>query len=87
MEAVRAGPSDTESRPRNRPPEDPVQAETMKCVLWSLLCCASLLMADVLATYHLSAGDAQLIAAQSYAQSRNNGRPPLRTLNPASKCH
>ncbi|XP_030260328.1 matrilin-3a isoform X1 [Sparus aurata] len=55
----------------------------MKCVLWSLLCCTSLLLADVLATYHLSAGDAQLIAAQSYAQSRNNGRPPFRTLNPA----
>ncbi|XP_051265442.1 matrilin-3a isoform X2 [Dicentrarchus labrax] len=51
--------------------------------LWSLLYCASLLLSDAQATYHLSAGDPQLIAAQSYAQTRNNGRPPIRTLNPA----
>ncbi|XP_074930208.1 LOW QUALITY PROTEIN: matrilin-3 [Cottoperca gobio] len=56
----------------------------MKSFLWSLLSCASLLLVDVLATYHLSAGDPQLIAAQSYAQTRVNGRPPFRTLNPAS---
>ncbi|KAI3364226.1 hypothetical protein L3Q82_011031 [Scortum barcoo] len=55
----------------------------MKSLLWSVLYCASLLLSDVLATYHLSAGDPQLIAAQSYAQTRNNGRPPVRTLNPA----
>ncbi|XP_018550479.1 matrilin-3a [Lates calcarifer] len=56
----------------------------MKSLLWSLLYCASLLLSDVLGTYHhLSAGDPQLIAAQSYAQTRNNGRPPQRTLNPA----
>uniref|UniRef100_A0A8C3ATZ3 Matrilin 3a n=1 Tax=Cyclopterus lumpus TaxID=8103 RepID=A0A8C3ATZ3_CYCLU len=52
----------------------------MKSFLCSLL---SLLLSDVLATYHLSAGDPQLIAAQSYAQTRNNGRAPFRTLNPA----
>lgn len=57
----------------------------MKSVLCSLLSCASLLLSDVLATYHLSVGDPQLISTQSFAQSRNNGRPPLRTLNPASK--
>ncbi|XP_049914859.1 matrilin-3a isoform X2 [Epinephelus moara] len=55
----------------------------MKSVLCSLLSCASLLLSDVLATYHLSVGDPQLISAQSFAQSRTNGRPPLRTLNPA----
>nr|XP_043904552.1 matrilin-3a isoform X2 [Solea senegalensis] len=56
----------------------------MKTSLWSLLCCSSLLLADVLATYHLTSGDPQqLIAAQSFAQSRDNGRPPFRTLNPA----
>lgn len=62
-----------------------LRAGTMKSLLWSLLCCASLLLSDVLATYHLSAGDPQLIAAQSFAQTRNNGRPPIRTLNPASE--
>ncbi|TNN45209.1 Matrilin-3 [Liparis tanakae] len=56
----------------------------MKSFLCSLF---SLLLADVLATYHLSAGDPQLIAAQSYAQTRNNGRPPFRTLNPAKTYH
>ncbi|XP_078131094.1 matrilin-3a isoform X2 [Sander vitreus] len=55
----------------------------MKSFLWSLLFCASLLLSDVLATYQLNAGDPQLIAAQSYAQTRNNGRPPLRTLDPS----
>ncbi|XP_075869671.1 matrilin-3a isoform X6 [Nelusetta ayraudi] len=58
----------------------------VKCLLRSLLlyCSALLLPAThVRATYHLGAGDPQLIAAQSYAQTRNNGRPPMRTLNPA----
>ncbi|XP_034435111.1 matrilin-3a [Hippoglossus hippoglossus] len=55
----------------------------MKYSLWSLLFCTSLLLSDVLATYHLSAVDPQVVAAQSYAQTRNNGRPPTRTLNPA----
>ncbi|CAB1445161.1 unnamed protein product [Pleuronectes platessa] len=55
----------------------------MKSSLWSLLFCTSLLLSDVLATYHLSAVDPQVVAAQSYAQTRNNGRPPTRTLNPA----
>ncbi|XP_069370805.1 matrilin-3a isoform X1 [Paralichthys olivaceus] len=55
----------------------------MKSSLWSLLICTSLLLSDVLATYHLSAVDPQVIAAQSYAQTRNNGRPLTRTLNPA----
>ncbi|XP_051816772.1 matrilin-3a isoform X2 [Acanthochromis polyacanthus] len=49
----------------------------MKSALWSLLLCAALLRSGVQATYPLSAGDPQLIAAQS----RNNGRPPPRTLN------
>ncbi|XP_055362084.1 matrilin-3a [Betta splendens] len=55
----------------------------MKALSRSLLLCASLLLADVLATYHLGARDPQLIAAQSYAQTRNNGRPPHRTLSPS----
>ncbi|XP_035473248.1 matrilin-3a isoform X3 [Scophthalmus maximus] len=55
----------------------------MKSSPWGLLCCASLLLSDVLGTYHLGAGDPQLLAAQSFAQTRSNGRPPLRTLNPA----
>ncbi|XP_047430204.1 matrilin-3a isoform X1 [Mugil cephalus] len=59
----------------------------MKSSFCSLLCSAALLLSDVLATYHqhhhLSPGDPRLIAAQSYAQTRNNGRPPTRTLNPA----
>ncbi|XP_023134942.3 matrilin-3a isoform X1 [Amphiprion ocellaris] len=55
--------------------------DRMKSALWSLLLCAALLRSGVQATFPLSAGDPQLIAAQSYAQSRNNGRPPLRTLN------
>ncbi|TKS75529.1 Matrilin-3 Precursor [Collichthys lucidus] len=48
-----------------------------------LLCCSALLLSDVLATYHHSALDPHMIAAQSYAQTRNNGRPPTKTLNPA----
>lgn len=72
MEAIR--------RTCQRAPED-----TMERSLWSALCCASLLLAGVRATYHLGTGDPQLIAAQSYAQTRNNGRPPIRTLNPASE--
>lgn len=62
-------------------------SDTMRCLLRSLLCCAALLLSGVRATYHLGAGQQQLIAAQSYAQTRNNGRPPMRTLNPASKFH
>ncbi|XP_054475062.1 matrilin-3a [Anoplopoma fimbria] len=52
----------------------------MKSFLWSVL---SLLLSDVLATYHLDAVDPHTVAAQSYAQTRNIGRPPFRTLNPA----
>ncbi|KAM9840235.1 matrilin-3a [Aulostomus maculatus] len=56
----------------------------MKSSVWSFLCSASLLLCDVLATYHLGAGDApHLITSQSLAQTRNNGRPPARALNPA----
>lgn len=63
------------------------RSDTMRCLLRSLLCCAALLLSGVRATYHPGAGEPQLIAAQSYAQTRNNGRPPMRTLNPASKFH
>ena len=96
VEAVSQTPAELSRTLRNResrqgtdrPPEDPLQADTMKSLLWSLLCCASLLLSDVQATYHhLSAVDPQVIAAQSYAQTRNNGRPPHRTLNPASKSY
>ncbi|XP_063352176.1 matrilin-3a [Pelmatolapia mariae] len=55
----------------------------MKAFHWILLYCAAPLLSDVQATYHLMAGDPELMAAQSYAQTRNNVRPPLRTLNPA----
>ncbi|XP_042076292.1 matrilin-3a isoform X4 [Haplochromis burtoni] len=55
----------------------------MKAFHWILLYCAAPLLSDVQGTYHLMAGDPELMAAQSYAQTRNNGRPPLRTLNPA----
>lgn len=71
-----------EERAAVRPPGGLHMQIRMKSFLCSLF---SLLLADVLATYHLSAGDPQLIAAQSYAQTRSNGRPPFRTLNPASK--
>uniref|UniRef100_A0A1A7XFC5 Matrilin 3a n=1 Tax=Iconisemion striatum TaxID=60296 RepID=A0A1A7XFC5_9TELE len=55
----------------------------MKLLFQSLLLCALLLLSDVAqATYHLGAGDPQLLAAQSHAQTRLNGRPPLRTLHP-----
>nr|XP_040016561.1 matrilin-3a isoform X1 [Gasterosteus aculeatus aculeatus] len=55
----------------------------MKPFLWSVLSLLLLLLlSDVLATYHLGVGDPQRIAAQSYAQTRTNGRPPFRTLNP-----
>lgn len=50
-----------------------------------LLLAAAALLPGARATFHLSRGDPQLVAAQSYAQSRNNARPPVRTLNPASK--
>lgn len=65
--------------------------DKMKSFPWSLLYCASLLLSDALGTYHHQlqqhhgAGDPHLIAAQSYAQTRNNGRPPQRTLNPSSR--
>lgn len=50
----------------------------MRCVVRSLLgCCALLLLAEVRATYPHR--DLQLAAAQT------RGRPPHRTLNPASK--
>uniref|UniRef100_A0A668UPR7 VWFA domain-containing protein n=1 Tax=Oreochromis aureus TaxID=47969 RepID=A0A668UPR7_OREAU len=55
----------------------------MKAFHWILLYCTAPLLSDVQATYHLMAGDPELMAAQSYAQTRNNGRPLLRTLNPA----
>lgn len=54
-----------------------------------LLVAAAALLSGVRATFHLSPGEPQLGAAQSHAQShaqsRNNARPPIRTLNPASK--
>lgn len=50
-----------------------------------LLVAAAALLSGARATYRLRPGDPQLFAAQSYAQSRNSGRPPIRTLNPASK--
>ncbi|XP_071775224.1 matrilin-3a isoform X1 [Centroberyx gerrardi] len=53
----------------------------MKSLFWSLFYCASLLLSDVLATYHLSGVDP--VSAQSFAQTRNIARPPHRTLNPA----
>ncbi|MEQ2306589.1 hypothetical protein AMECASPLE_009730 [Ameca splendens] len=57
----------------------------MKPFLWSLLCCVLQLFSDVAhATYHLRAGDSELITAQSYAQTRHNGQPKLRTLNPTN---
>lgn len=52
-------------------------------MLWKLL--LLVLLAEVRATYNLNPVDPQVVAAQSYAQTRNNARPPLRTLNPASK--
>ncbi|KAF7230709.1 matrilin-3-like [Nothobranchius furzeri] len=56
----------------------------MKPFLQSLLLCSLLLFSDVAqATYHLGAVDPHLTAAQSHAQTRLNGRPPFRSLNPA----
>ncbi|KAM3861057.1 matrilin-3a [Diretmus argenteus] len=49
----------------------------MKPFLWSIFCCGSLLVTDVLATYRLGGTD------QSHAQTRNIARPPHKTLNPA----
>lgn len=58
----------------------------MKPFPCSFLFCVSLLFSDVAhATYHLKAGDHQLKTAQSYAQTRHNAQPVLRTLNIASK--
>ncbi|XP_013871152.1 matrilin-3a isoform X1 [Austrofundulus limnaeus] len=54
----------------------------MKRFLQSLVFSALLLCDVTRATYLLGAGDPHLISAQSYAQTRHNGRPPLRTLNP-----
>ncbi|XP_017157820.1 matrilin-3a isoform X4 [Poecilia reticulata] len=57
----------------------------MKPFPCSLLFCVSLLFSDVAhATYHLKAGDSRLKTAQSYAQTRHNAQPVLRTLNPAN---
>ncbi|XP_070399668.1 matrilin-3a isoform X5 [Nothobranchius furzeri] len=57
----------------------------MKPFLQSLLLCSLLLFSDVAqATYHLGAVDPHLTAAQSHAQTRLNGRPPFRSLNPAN---
>ncbi|XP_008311276.1 matrilin-3a [Cynoglossus semilaevis] len=53
------------------------------CAPLMLLLLMLLMLNDVLATYHLSAVNPELITAQSLAQSRNNGRAPIRTLNPA----
>ncbi|KAJ0026591.1 hypothetical protein NQD34_017591, partial [Periophthalmus magnuspinnatus] len=56
----------------------------MTRVLVGLVYSACLLFWDVVATYtHVGALEPHAIAAQSYAQSRHNGRPPARTLNPA----
>ncbi|XP_015225241.1 PREDICTED: matrilin-3-like isoform X1 [Cyprinodon variegatus] len=56
----------------------------MNPFMWSLLYFVLLLFSEVAhATYHLRAGDPQLITAQSYAQTRQNGQPMFRTLNPA----
>lgn len=57
----------------------------MNPFLWNLLYCVLLLFSDALATYHLRAGNPHLITAQSYAQTRHNSQPILRTLNPTSK--
>lgn len=67
--------------------EGPLRAGEMLRKL--LLVAAVALLSGARATFHLSPGDPQLGAAhshaQSHAQSRNNARPPIRTLNPASK--
>uniref|UniRef100_A0AAV2KE14 VWFA domain-containing protein n=1 Tax=Knipowitschia caucasica TaxID=637954 RepID=A0AAV2KE14_KNICA len=56
----------------------------MARVLVGLLYFCSLLICDAWATYTLmDTVETHNIATQSYAQSRNNGRPPHRTLNPA----
>ncbi|KAI4890086.1 hypothetical protein NFI96_022761, partial [Prochilodus magdalenae] len=59
--------------------------DTMKSFFGVFLCCLSVLLADISATYN----DPTQILAQSYAQRRNygsppNARPPQRTLNPAA---
>lgn len=70
---------------RGQTTEGALHTERMKAFHWIVLYCAAPLLSDVQGTYHLMAGDPELMAAQSYAQTRNNGHPPLRTLNPASK--
>ncbi|XP_068198380.1 matrilin-3a isoform X2 [Antennarius striatus] len=57
----------------------------MKPSVGSLMSGAALLLllSGVRATFHLHGGDPHLMAAQSHAQTRHNGRPPARTLNPA----
>ncbi|XP_055005586.1 matrilin-3a isoform X2 [Boleophthalmus pectinirostris] len=56
----------------------------MQRVLVGLVYSACLLLWNVVATYtHAGALESHAIVAQSYAQSRHNGRPPARTLNPA----
>ncbi|XP_077366276.1 uncharacterized protein LOC144010064 [Festucalex cinctus] len=47
----------------------------MKYWLWGIVWGTPIMLGDVLATYHLN--------PQSFAQTRNNGRPPTRTFNPA----
>ncbi|XP_056872747.1 matrilin-3a isoform X1 [Takifugu flavidus] len=70
----------TRSDPRGSS-EGPLRAGKMLRKL--LLFAAAALLSGARATFRLSPGDPQLVAAQSYAQSRNNARPPIRTLNPA----
>ncbi|KAM9354957.1 cartilage matrix protein-like [Pholidichthys leucotaenia] len=54
----------------------------MKAFLF-LLSCFAVMPQEMSTTYHLGAGDPELIAAQSYAQTRHSSRPPPRTLSPA----
>lgn len=78
-------PWSSQSIQRGQTTEGALHTERMKAFHWILLYCAAPLLSDVQGTYHLMRGDPELMAAQSYAQTRNNGHPPLRTLNPASK--
>lgn len=54
---------------------------TMKSLFGSLVYCLFLFVSDVYGTYRLNGFDPQQVTAQSYAQRRNNARPPLRTLD------
>ncbi|XP_013999430.1 matrilin-3a isoform X4 [Salmo salar] len=53
----------------------------MKSLFGSLVYCLFLFVSDVYGTYRLNGFDPQQVTAQSYAQRRNNARPPLRTLD------